>query len=149
VPVPDLVRETGIPKDTLYAWRVKARRGAKGPAVQTPTSSQPSSEEKFSVVLQTAALNEIELGEYCRGTGLYPQEIASWRQSCMQANTAVSAKAERAELRAQKQRISVLEKELRRKEKALAEAAALLMLEKKARVLFAVPEDGKSSWSNE
>jgi len=149
VPVPDLVRETGIPKDTLYTWRVKAGREAKGAGVQAPSSSQPTSEEKFAVVLETAALNEIELGEYCRGKGLYPQQIASWRQSCMQANAAVSAKAERAELRAQKQRINALEKELRRKERALAEAAALLMLEKKARALFAEPEDGKSTWSNE
>jgi hypothetical protein len=61
----------------------------------------------------------------------------------------VSAKAERSEIRAQKQQIKALERELGRKERALAEAAALLVLEKKARNLFGEPEDGKSTWSNE
>ena len=61
----------------------------------------------------------------------------------------MSPRAERAENRAQKQQIKALERELRRKEKALAEAAALLVLEKKARDLWGEPEDGKSSWRNE
>ena len=52
--------------------------------------------------------------------------------------------AERAEVRAQKLEIKELHKELRRKEKALAEAAALLILQKKVHALFAEPEDGKS-----
>lgn len=149
IPVPDLVRETNIPKDTLYAWRSKARKEAQGAAVAAVPSSGLSSEEKFAVVLETAALNEVELGEYCRGRGLYPQEVTAWRASCAQANATMSAKAERAEIRTQKQQIKNLERELRRKEKALAEAAALLVLEKKARDLFKEPADGKSTWSNE
>lgn len=149
VPVPDLVRETNIPKDTLYAWRTKARKEARGVAAQLSPTSGLSSEEKFAVVVETAALNEAELGEYCRAKGLYPQEVSAWRASCRQANTTVSAKAERAEIRTQKQQIKNLERELQRKEKALAEAAALLVLQKKARKLFGEPEDGKSTWSSE
>jgi transposase len=149
VPVPDLVRETNIPKDTLYAWRAKARREAQGVAAASAPTSGLSSEEKFAVVVQTAVLNEVELGEYCRGKGLYPQEIAAWRARCLQANAVVSAKAERAELRAQKQQIKTLQRELQRKDKALAEAAALLVLEKKAQRLFGEPEDARSSWSSE
>lgn len=148
VAVPDLVRETTIPKDTLYAWRAKARKEAEGVAAAMPPSSGLSSEEKFAVVVETATLNEIELGEYCRGKGVYPQEVGAWRASCLQANARVSAKAERAEVRTQKQQIKSLQRELWRKEKALAEAAALLVLEKKAQNLFAEPEDGKSTWSN-
>lgn len=149
MPVPLLVKETKIPKDTLYAWRAKARQDALGAAVSAATNKGLSSEEKFAVVVESAALNEIELGEYCRRKGLYPQEIAAWRVSCMQANRAVSAKAERAELRAHKQQIQALERELRRKDQALAEAAALLVLEKKARLLFGENEDERSSWSSE
>jgi transposase-like protein len=147
VPVPDLARETSIPKDTLYAWRATARKKAQGVAIAA--TSGLSSEEKFAVVVETATLNEVELGEYCRAKGLYPQEVSAWRASCRQANTIVSAKAERAEIRTQKQQIKALERELGRKEKALAEAAALLVLQKKARSLFGEPEDGKSTWSNE
>jgi hypothetical protein len=52
-------------------------------------------------------------------------------------------------MRAHKQQIKALERELRRKEKALAEAAALLVLEKKVRDLLGEPEDGKSTWRSE
>jgi transposase-like protein len=149
VPVPELVRETNIPKDTLYAWRSKARKEAQGAAAAAAPASGLSSEVKFAVVLETAALNEVELGEYCRARGLYPQAVAAWRASCLQANTTVSAKAERAEIRTQKQQIKNLQRELHRKEKALAEAAALLVLEKKARDLFGEPADGKSTSSSE
>ena len=69
--------------------------------------------------------------------------------SCLQANTAISSKAERSEVREQKRQIKQLERELSRKEKALAEAAALLVLQKKVRAIFAEPEDEKSSWSND
>lgn len=149
VPVLQLMQETQIPKDTLYAWRAKARQDALGAAVRSAPSQGLSSEEKFAVVVESATLNEIELGEYCRRKGLYPQEINAWRELCLQANRTVSPKAERAERRADKQEIAALERELRRKEKALAEAAALLMLEKKVRILFAENADERSSSSSE
>ena len=147
--VPQLAQETGIPKDTLYCWRLKARKEGDGAAARVQPASVLSSEEKFSVVLETAALTEIELAEYCRGRGFYPQEVAVWRTSCMQANTLTSAKAERAELRAHKQQIKTLSQELRRKDKALAEAAALLVLEKKVHGLFVDNEGARSTWSSE
>jgi transposase-like protein len=149
VSVPELVQETGIPKDTLYSWRAKARRDGPGaPATPAPARAL-SSEEKFAIVLETAALSEVELGEYCRRQGLYPQEIAAWTASCQQANRVISSQAERAQLRTQKHQIQDLEQELRRKEKALAEAAALLMLEKKARDLFTDRADARSTPSSE
>jgi len=149
VSVPDLAGETQIPKDTLYCWRSKAMKNANG-AVASPTPKGVlSSEEKFAVVLETASLNETELSAYCRRKGLYRQQIEAWRTSCMAANAAVCGKADRAEVRAQKLEIRELQKELRRKEKALAEAAALLVLQKKVRALWAEPEDGKSSSRND
>lgn len=148
VPVPQLMAETRIPKDTLYAWRTKARRDALGAAVSGAPSQGLSSEETFAVVLESAALTEVELGEYCRRKGLYPQEIAAWKDSCLQANRAVSARTERAEVRAYKQEIQTLERELLRKEKALAEAAALLVLEKKVRTLFEDNADARSPSSS-
>jgi transposase-like protein len=144
VPVPQLTAETNIPKDTLYAWRGKARQEALGAAVSDAPTQGLSSEEKFAVVLESAALNEVELGEYCRRKGLYPQEIAAWRESCRQANRAVSTRTERAEVRAYKQEIQTLERELLRKDKALAEAAALLVLEKKVQTLFGDSADARS-----
>jgi len=144
VPVPQLVRETRIPKDTLYTWRSKHRKTLGDAAVQPPATGELRSEEKFAVVIESASLNEVELGEYCRRKGLYAQQISAWRNSCMQANTLVAPKVDRTELKTQAKHIKQLEAELRRKEKALAEAAALLMLQKKVQALWEDPEDGKS-----
>ncbi len=97
-----------------------------------------SSAEKFAVVLETAALNEAERAEYARRKGLYVEQIAVWTAACRDAN---GAWVERPENRADKKRIQDLERELHRKEKALAEAAALLVLRKKAQAIWG-GEDG-------
>ena len=145
VTVPQLVRETGIPKDTLYTWRSKHRK-VQGVAALAPASGgELSGEQKFSVVIETASLNEAELSEYCRRKGLYPQQISAWREACLQANALAAPKADQSQLKAQAKHIKQLQSELRRKEKALAEAAALLVLQKKVRDLWPEPEDGKSS----
>ena len=140
VPVPQLVRETGIPKDTLYTWRSKHRHNGGDVALQRPVCGALSGEEKFAVVVETASLNESELSEYCRRKGLYAEQISAWRDSCLQANASLAPKIDRAKLKAQTKHIKQLEAELRRKEKALAEAAALLILQKNVREpAFAVP----------
>lgn len=146
IPVPDLARDTGIPKDTLYAWRIQHRRASGQTLVkQQAPSGELSSAEKFSVVVETASLNEVELSEYCRRKGLYPEQISTWRESCLQANAAVSPKVDRAALSAQTKQIKQLEAELRRKDKALAETAALLVLQKKVQAIWGEPEDEKSN----
>ncbi len=143
VSVAELGRETGIPKDTLYGWRSNARKD--GIPTQTVAPDELSSEDKFNVVLETATLNEIELGEYCRRKGVFPQQINAWRKVCIHAHAPQAEKTERTEIREQKRKIKLLEGELSRKEKALAEAAALLILQKKAWFLWEAPEDEKSS----
>lgn len=145
VGVPQLVRETGIPKDTLYTWRSKHRKALGHTTALPLASGELSSEEKFAVVLESASLNEVELGEYCRRKGLYPQQISAWKNACLRANAAPEARVDRTQLKAQSKHIKQLEAELRRKEKALAEAAALLVLQKKVQALWEDPEDGKST----
>ena len=145
VPVPQLARETGIPKDTLYTWRSKHRKSGGDATVQPAASGELSGEEKFAVVLESASLNEVELSEYCRRKGLYPAQISAWRDACTQANAAAAPKADPTKLKAQAKHIKQLEAELRRKDKALAEAAALLVLQKKLQALWEEPEEGRSS----
>ncbi len=80
-------------------------------------------------------MNTVESGEYCRSRGPYPEQIQFWRLACEQAPTWAEER-DQAIAQATKesqQRIRALERELRRKEKALAEAAALFVLAKKSR----------------
>lgn len=141
--VPALAKETGIPKDTLYCWRLKARdRGGAGPE-QVRQGGAFSSEEKFAIVLETASFNELELGEYCRRKGLYPEQIVNWKKAFIQGSTPAASKAEREHLQQQARTIKQLQSELHRKDRALAEAAALLVLEKKVQALWGDTEDEK------
>ena len=102
-----------------------------------------SSEDKFAVVLETAPLSAVELAEYGRRKGLYVEQIAAWREVCREANahSAERSRDQREQSRNDRKRIKQLEKELHRKERALAEAAALLILRKKAQAIWGVPEE--------
>ena len=117
-----------------------------GPQV---ASGELSSEEKFAVVIESTSLNEIELSEYCRRKGLYPEQIQAWHKTCMQANASVAVKVDQTQVRAQAKQLKQLEAELRRKDKALAETAALLVLQKKVQAIWGEPEDEKSSYGSD
>ena len=139
----ELSRETGITTNTLYTWRKQNRaKGVEMPGKKKKAESW-SSEEKFEIVVQTYTMNEAEISEYCRKSGLYPEQIASWRQACKKANARAGEveKSQGSAVRQEKKKVKELSRELRRKEKALAEAAALLILKKKAEALWGDHED--------
>jgi transposase-like protein len=143
VSVEELSRETGVTSATLYNWRKQFR--AKGVVVpdRKGNTEQWSSEDKFAVVVETSSMNESELSEYCRRTGLYPEQIASWRRACLLANESADkvSKVVKRHRQEDRKKVKGLERELRRKEKALAEAAALLILKKKAEAYWGDDED--------
>jgi len=147
VGVPQLAAETGVPRDTLYGWRRQALGQARRPATSATQLGALASEEKFAVVMETAALNELDLGEYCRRKGLFAEQIDAWRETCRQANAPLASKAERAERRAERAEIVRLGRELQRKDRALAEAAALLVLQKKARAIWEESEDARPPYN--
>lgn len=130
--------EEGISEATLHKWRAEARgKGQLLPDADAGPEGR-TSRDKFAAVLETAALNEADLAEYCRKRGLYPAQIAAWRSACEQANDwdrASTARLGQA-TKEEKKRIKDLERDLARKEKALAEAAALLILRKKASAIW-------------
>jgi transposase-like protein len=142
-PIPELVAETGISDVTLYTWRKQARVEGIAVPADGKNPEKWSSEDKFAIVLEAAALNEAELAEYCRQKGFYVEQIAAWRKACLQANanSAAQAKAQREQTKQDRKQIKKLEQELRRKDKALAEAAALLVLQKKAQAIWGDGED--------
>jgi transposase-like protein len=105
---------------------------------------QWSAEKKLAVVIETSTRSEVELSLYCRQKGLYPDQIKAWRQACLDGQSSAVQRTQptRMQTSADKKRIRELERELDRKEKALAEAAALLVLRKKLNALWG--DDGDS-----
>ena len=83
-------------------------------------------------------MNETELAEYARKKGLYVEQIKAWKDACMNANGGVAKEASRLN-----RELNDSEKERRKleKEKALAEAAALIVLSKKANAIWGESED--------
>ena len=141
--IADLAKEEGISDATLYNWRQQARNEGKLMPDSDNTPEGWSSRDKFAAVLETAAMSEAEMGEYCRQRGLYPEQLTHWRAACEQANDwdRASQKQLKETTRTDRKKLKQLEKELARKEKALAEAAALLVLRKKLNAMFEDPED--------
>jgi transposase-like protein len=137
-PIAQLAAEEGLSTATLYNWRKAARTEGQLLPDHDDSPEGWSSRDKFNAVLETAALSESQLSEYCRRHGLYPEQIARWRKACAEANNyAASERAHQSRLqREERSRIRRLESELRRKEKALAETAALLVLRKKAEAIW-------------
>lgn len=87
-------------------------------------------------------MNEAELGEYARVKGLYVEQIHQWRDACINANGGTAKEAARLnrELKGVEKKNRQLERELIRKEKALAEAAALMILRKKLDAIWGEQE---------
>ncbi|AMQ05226.1 transposase [Sporosarcina psychrophila] len=141
--VKSISMDTGISEQSLYKWRKKARIDGNPTPGNGQTSECWSSEDKFLVVLETYAMNEINLAEYCRKKGLYKEQIDAWRSVCLNANTGELNQTKRLsqELKDEKRHTTEIEKDLCIKEKALAEAAALLLLRKKARAIWGDHED--------
>lgn len=129
--VTELSREERLSDVTLYTWRKQAiTRGDSVP--NTPSKTTWSSEARLSVVIDNATVGELELGQYCREKGLYPEQIKQWRQACLDGQTTATHHAMDVvtQTKHEKKRIRSLERELQRKGKALAETAALRYCEK-------------------
>ena len=136
--VAEVSRIEGIGLQTLYNWRDKAKQQGRPVPGSKPTSEHWSAEAKFATVLETASLNEAELSEYCRAKGLYVDQVKAWKADALRGF--MSSREQELEAKRQRQadqkEIKQLKSELRRKEKALAETAALLVLRKKLNALW-------------
>jgi len=140
-----LSKQEGISEPTLYNWRKEARAQGRLMPDSDNTPNGWTSRDKFAVVMETAAMNQTEIAAYCREKGIFVEQLTQWRAACEQANdwSQASEKELKSATKADRKKVAELEKELVRKEKALAEAAALLILRKKFNTLFEDPEDGK------
>ena len=137
--VSEVSDQEGISVATIYKWRKEAReQGRCLPNAGDGGAAAWSSKDKFGAVLETAAMNAEQIAEYCRSRGLYPEQVMAWRLDCEQAaNLSQQERRQEAlDTKAQRQRIRELERDLRRKNAALAEAAALLTLSKKAGAIW-------------
>ena len=139
-----LSKETGLCQATLSRWLREAstlKMSMPPKDEEKPIAKQLQEwtpEEKFAVVLEASSLSEGELGVFLRGKGLTTAILDEWRE---QAMTGLRGTKQVSATVVGSARIKQLERELARKDKALAEAAALALLQKKVQALFGGEDD--------
>lgn len=137
-----LAEEFGVGYSTLGKWLRDYRNSGVQPLVKKEKRPQDwTAEERFAALLETAPLDDEEVGRWCREHGVHTHQLARWRQDAMAGTAGKTAAAEEAETRRLREENRSLKRQLRRKEKALAETAALLVLKKKAESIWGEPED--------
>jgi transposase len=105
-----------------------------------------SPEEKLKIVLEADALSDDQIGEFIRRKGIHETHLQQWRLQMLDG-LGKQTKGKKKSNKAETKQIRKLEKELLRKDKALAETAALLVLKKKVQEIWG-DEDENTTWKN-
>ena len=128
--VDEVAREVGVGAQTLQRWL--------GDALSRPARERAwTAPARLEAVITTASLDEAARSAWCREHGVYPQQLAQWRDSATQALAQPEeARASPQQTRQDRRRIKELEREVHRKDRALAETAALLVLSRKLEAVF-------------
>ena len=151
-----LSKQVDVPQSTLSKWLRKAgiystyafpnpQKGNMIMAAKTP--NEWSAEKKLEAVLEAAALPDEQLGAFLRKKGIHETHLEQWRMQMLGGLGKRGSNKKPSRRSADIKRIRSLEKELHRKDKALAETAALLVLKKKVREIWG-DEDDNTAGSN-
>jgi len=124
-------KEVGIPQTTLVGWMKKYGNPE---SMKNKKNSKWTSEKKLQILIETGGLSEAELGAYLRGEGIFSSQLEEWKKEFIGLMN--SSKKLKVGKNDEVNKIKSLEKEILRKDKALAEASALLILQKKANLIW-------------
>jgi transposase-like protein len=137
-----LSQELGISQSTLSRWlQERATVGVRGEGMAQRGAEGWSAEQKVEAILSYEKLSEEEKGKFLREKGLHEGQLLRWKAELIEAMKMKVFSGGKKD--PQQKRIAALERELRRKEAALAEAAALLVLKKKADALWGESKEEK------
>ena len=152
-----LATEVGVSQATLSRWLKGAgtvgqtMSGADDPKDDPPPPKRPqdwTAEEKWALVTEAAAVPQAELGALLRRKGVHEAQLVEWRAAAM-AGLQRPSRRERKAANLERLKIRQLERELKRKDKALAETAALLVLKKKVQEIWGDEDDDTTPKSDE
>ena len=136
----------GVSRSALGHW-VRKLRANKLAGLNTASMTQEkrpqdlTPQERLNHIKKCSNLDEEAISRYCREHGIYPHHIEQWEQDFIQGYQQNSGSVNKSELRNKSIEIKDLKKEILRKDKALAETAALLVLQKKVHEIWEKDED--------
>jgi len=135
----DLADDLSIGRSTLQKWIRLAKKNkleTLSPLMSKEQSPQNWTQtQRLEAILDCHGMSEAEISSYCREHGIYPHHIKEWKADLIKGKQS-SAKVSKQEQNKLKQDVKRLQKELNRKDKALAETAALLVLSKKCQAIW-------------
>jgi len=124
----EIAKQLNVSNATLYKW-------VKGSKNSSNTQGTFSIKEKLQMLKETHTMSSEELSAYCRKKGLFAHQLQEFEEAFLEPKRVEDSDTKKA-LEEEKSKTKILAKDLRRKEKALAETAALLVLQKKFQALF-------------
>jgi len=130
-----LAREYNISVTTKYGWKAKMKHGTLYSEDGALSNRERSLAEKLMVLLESRRIDDARMGQWLREQGLHSQHLIVWEQEVKDALTKREQEI-REELKAAKKKIREQERELARKDKALAEAAIIITTQKKTFALL-------------
>jgi transposase-like protein len=131
--IEEICEREGVGKSTAVNW-LRARVNVANMAKQK-TAKKWTPEEKLKAIIETSTMSEEELGAFLRRGGLHSHQLREWREEVLKGLQSAPRKSQ-SKKDERDEKIKSLEHELRRKDKALAEASALLILQKKIDLIW-------------
>jgi len=142
----EIADSLGVGYSTLGTWMSKSRKHKLESVdplmkIKEKRPQDWSLEERLAMVIACASLDEEKMNAYCREQGVYSHHVMQWKEDFSNGHSSTSKAKSQAELKHLKSENKALKKDLNRKEKALAETAALLVLQKKVNAIWGSDED--------
>lgn len=139
--IKEIATVNNIGYSTLQRWLKEYRTNSdSNTPKQKNNKDQLSRSDKFNHIITSTGLDDTALGIYCREQGIYSHQLQEWKQDIMSDSSQTNVKL-RNELKQVKAENKRLKKDLNRKDKALAETSALLVLKKKATLIWGGSEE--------
>ena len=141
VPVQQIAKENNVGYSTLLKWLSLTRQGI---PIAGYRSIKPLKDRSkippLQHLLATSGLDEHAVGTYCREQGIHSFQLKKWQDDLMKHDGNKNTSLKNSdELKALRHENALLKKDLNRKDKALSETTALLVLKKKADLIWGEP----------
>lgn len=134
--IQSIAEELNINTHTLKTWLKRKRQTNPTETMTTRRPKDWTREQRFEALLASAGLEGEALNSFCRERGLFSHHLEAWKQEFIKPEAAQNSVSSNQTLKPLQAELKQVKKELQRKEKALAEAAALLVLQKKCQAFW-------------
>ena len=140
----NIADDLGVGQSTLQRW-IRLAKDNKLEKPESPMSKEKSPQDwnktqRFEAIMHCHSMNDEKMSAYCRENGIYPHHLKEWKTEFLSDNQGSKSVTKR-EQKKLKQENKRLQKELNRKDRALSETAALLVLSKKCQAIWGEKED--------